>query len=251
MAEESFEGEPYSIKKGLPLSAAGVNAALNSRAAKTVVDSLNSTVSSLSSTVASLDTAISSKASQADLDAISSTVNTTITSLETTKQDILPIGTILMFDGYGWVDNQTLVGWYACIAANSGRGCPNLVGSFIKGNDTASHSAGGNAGNQVTIGTNNLPTHTHSLGGSFATDSKGGHYHRASGWGGLKDSFVSGSSHKNAMKNDVSSTLATTSDGSHTHTVTLSGSTGNNATTAAKLNIEPQSYALIYIRKCV
>jgi hypothetical protein len=211
----------------------------------------------------------------------------------------LPIGTILMFDGYNWVDNQTLPGWYACIAGNSGRGCPNLVNSFIKGSATPTHSAGGNSGNQVTIDANNLPTHTHALSGSFTTGNQSAdhthsiaHDHAAfnSGGGGSHTHTVymkiTGSSKseyfagwgteaswqdvENAMGSRWSAPFSTSDPGNHahsidvpgftgnsggvsanhTHDVSLSGNTGNNATTAAKLSIEPQSYALIFIRRC-
>jgi hypothetical protein len=182
----------------------------------------------------------------------------------------LPVGTILMFDGYGWVDNHTMSGWYSCIAANSGKGCPNLVDSFIKGNATASHSAGGNTGNEVTIGENNLPAHTHSV--NIDTDSKGAHRHGLRSTASNLDdvhgfNFQSATSLKNAIPvswgNNISTDFheqfretpaansplyAMSETGSHEHNV--SGSTGNNITTATKLNIEPQSYALIFIRRC-
>jgi hypothetical protein len=171
-----------------------------------------------------------------------------------------PKGTILMYDGDGWVDNQTIVGWYACTATNAGRGCPNLVDRFIKGSAVATHAAGGNSGNGVTIGANNLPAHTHNIsnittGGMSAHDS--GWFHVIRDGQGMN---ADGSTFVNSGGNYSGYSWLHDSDGrtwwsrynmniAHTHT--LSGHTDNNATTAAKLNIEPQSYALIYIRKCV
>ncbi|GBR73715.1 hypothetical protein NO1_1034 [Candidatus Termititenax aidoneus] len=183
--------------------------------------------------------------------AVADAVMTTIGNLS--FQAALPIGTILMFDGSDWVDDETIAGWYACIAGNLGRGCPDLVNSFIKGsfnNETGFRSAGGNTGNAVTIDANNLPEHTHGLSGEFTTSEDGEHKHEADGWGGTNSNLDSGDLERGAMKNSVSSTLATKDAGKHTHTITLSGDTGNNATTAAALNIEPQSYALIFIRRC-
>lgn len=99
----------------------------------------------------------------------------------------LPIGTILMFDanasagGQGgasgaWTDGVTMSGWYACIAANSVFACPDMTSRFAMGKVVAGAGAlGGNASNQVTIASGNLPTHTHTLsahthtGGSSAT----------------------------------------------------------------------------------
>ncbi|GBR73739.1 hypothetical protein NO1_1049 [Candidatus Termititenax aidoneus] len=183
--------------------------------------------------------------------AVADAVQTAIGNLS--FQAALPIGTILMFDGAEWVDNQTIVGWYACIAANVGRGCPNLVNSFIKGsftNETSFRRAGGNTGNVVTIDANNLPTHTHGLSGEFTTSEDGEHKHEADGWGGQSKNIMEGVAARDAMKSSEKSTLATKNAGKHTHTITLSGNTGNNVTTAAALSIEPQSYALIFIRRC-
>ncbi|MDR1453201.1 MAG: hypothetical protein LBJ25_04435 [Candidatus Margulisbacteria bacterium] len=215
----------------------------------------------------------------------------------------LPIGTILMYDGYNWKDNETMVGWYACVAANAGRGCPNLVGSFIKGVGTADpHAAGGNSGNAVTIGANNLPTHTHGLSGTLTTGDQsanhthsiahdhaafnsvgaGGHTHTVSmkirggsgvteffsGWGteatwddcqnvtGVRWSapFATSNPGDHVHSIDVPNYTGSSGNNSvnHTHAIDLTNkSTGNNTTAANQLSIEPQSYALIYIRRCV
>jgi hypothetical protein len=195
-----------------------------------------------------------------------------ISSLPDTSnlQEKLPVGTILMFDGYGWVDNYTIAGWYACIAANAGYGCPDLVNSFIKGSASAAHTAGGNSGNEVAIGANNLSAHTHDLSGastgSMSGNSTGNIYRKDVSSEDISHGIIFGGIDKLNTNGCVSlsntkSILGYARGGgvlhnadlcinvSHTHT--LSGSTGNNTTTAAKLNIEPQSYALIFIRKCV
>ena len=75
----------------------------------------------------------------------------------------LPIGTILMFDASNnWTDNVTLVGWYACIADNTGLGCPNLVDKFILGKVVAGAGSTGGS-NTHTIAAAELPTHTHDV----------------------------------------------------------------------------------------
>jgi hypothetical protein len=172
----------------------------------------------------------------------------------------LPKGTILMFDGDGWVDNQTIAGWYACTAANASHGCPDLVNSFIKGSATTTHATGGNSGNAVTIDANNLPAHTHDL----SNKTTGGMSAHGSGWFQVirdgEGMNADGSTFVNSGGSYSGYSWKHNSDGrnwwarysmSIAHTHTLSGNTGNNTTTAAELNIEPQSYALIYIRKCV
>ena len=80
----------------------------------------------------------------------------------TAGQDELPVGTILMYDGAGWVDNSTLPGWYACIAANAGFGCPDLVSRFIQGKVVAGSGAAGGS-NTHQIAASELPPHTHPI----------------------------------------------------------------------------------------
>jgi hypothetical protein len=173
-----------------------------------------------------------------------------------------PKGMILMFDGDGWVDNQTIIGWYACTAANKAKNLtPDLENSFIKGSATTTHAAGGNIGNEVLIGANHLPTHTHGLSGistgGMSTNAtgkcvigppKGDNGGGASSEGCLSARISGTSEHGNF--NNGSGGYEISINVSHTHSFPSGTSTGNNSTTAAKLNIEPQSYKLIYIRKC-
>jgi len=74
----------------------------------------------------------------------------------------LPVATILMFNGSGWIDNNTMPGWYACISDNIGLGCPDLENQFIRGCIVA--NLGATAGsNNITLSPANLPAHTHSI----------------------------------------------------------------------------------------
>jgi hypothetical protein len=75
-------------------------------------------------------------------------------------QKLLPVGTILMFDGMGWQDNVTMVGWYKCVSANRSLGVPNLESRFIMGS-TVSGEIGGS--NSVTLTKEHLPAHTHGI----------------------------------------------------------------------------------------
>jgi hypothetical protein len=82
--------------------------------------------------------------------------------------DYMPVGFISMYDGAGWVDDSTLIGWYACIAANAGVGCPNLVDRFILGKVVAGSGATGGS-NSHTLTTAELPPHTHGFAGYYMT----------------------------------------------------------------------------------
>jgi microcystin-dependent protein len=176
MAEDNFEGEPYYIKKGLPLSAAGVNAAL----------------------------------------------------LSIRKQSLLPIGTILMYDGTGWKDNETLKGWYKCDGYN---GTPNLQDKFIKGQ--GSKAATGNG--MMTLEIKHLPAHNHTI------QSGGEHSHSYSSF---EHSHLTNSDAPidNAVYRWKNTSKNTTSAGGHTHTI---GNTGNGQA----FDVLPNYYSVIYIKR--
>ena len=76
------------------------------------------------------------------------------------QSDNMPIGSITMFDGLGWVDNITIVGWYSCTTANSVYGCPNLVDKFIRGFTSAGATGGSNLHTLTLV---ELPDHDHWL----------------------------------------------------------------------------------------
>ncbi|GBR77264.1 hypothetical protein NO2_1672, partial [Candidatus Termititenax persephonae] len=80
------------------------------------------------------------------------------------KQALLPVGTILMYDGTGWADNSTLPGWYQC---NGKNGTPDLRDKFIRGGRSGENMARGTTSGadsrSITLQTANLPSHNHSL----------------------------------------------------------------------------------------
>jgi hypothetical protein len=121
-----------------------------------------------------------------------------------------PVGTILMYDGGGWTDNVTLKGWYRCDAANAAAGrTPDLTDKFIMGGSSKGVTGGSNS---ITLATNNLPAHNHSLSGlslSGLSVSGGAHLHTGtgttnSGSGGHQHTNISGST------NSTSKTLTGT-----------------------------------------
>ncbi|GBR73331.1 putative phage tail collar domain family protein [Candidatus Termititenax aidoneus] len=172
-------------------------------------------------------------------------------------QAVLPIGTILMYDGAAWQDDKTLAGWYACTAANSNLNLtPNLEDKFIKGK-----------GGETTPGANwlaleeeNLPGHTH----SGETNSDGSHGHRfkfayspgdyatlmqATDTLNDKDnSYLSGSANMgNFLWNEAERTSrssVSTESSAHKHAFTT-GSAGDGE----KFNNMPAYYAVIYIKR--
>jgi len=78
----------------------------------------------------------------------------------------IPVGTIMMFDGSNWQDDVTLPGWYACVAANSVHGAPDLEDKFIRGGSKGTKGVdyGVTGGSDTaTLNSNNLPPHTHSI----------------------------------------------------------------------------------------
>ncbi|GBR77164.1 hypothetical protein NO2_1593 [Candidatus Termititenax persephonae] len=168
-----------------PISTA-TQTALNAEAtARANADTaINTALSTEVNTRTNADTAEATARATAD-----AAINTALNA----KQASLPVGTILMYKGTGWVDNSTLLGWYACTSANTGRGCPNLVDKFLRGG-SSSGAAGGADSQSITLQTANLPAHNHgatglSISGLSFTDgsaaSDGAHEHDLSGGAAL------------------------------------------------------------------
>jgi hypothetical protein len=91
-----------------------------------------------------------------------------------------PKGTILMYDGTGWIDNVTLKGWYKCDGHND---TPNLQDCFIKGSGSAPAKGGSNA-----LTSSLLPMHAHGLS-NCSVVTGGDHSHE------LSDCSVTGGGH--------------------------------------------------------
>ncbi|MDR2428899.1 MAG: hypothetical protein LBD62_03740 [Candidatus Margulisbacteria bacterium] len=129
-----------------------------------------------------------------------------------------PAGSILMMDG-SWMDGRG--GWYICDGRVTPYGkTPDLRDKFICGGGA---SAGGTGGGSVTLSTDNLPGHSHSL--SELTITGGEHSH---GNGTL--TVASGS----ATHSHGNGTLAVTiSGGAHGHTITDPGHTHSYTSVAS------------------
>jgi microcystin-dependent protein len=126
--------------------------------------------------------------------------------------DLFPVGFISMYDGSGWVDNYTLPNWYACISANAGVGCPDLVDRFILGKVVAGSGATGGS-NLHTLTSAELPPHTHTI-----------------------PRFNTSGAYVYAMVS-----VATRANDE---------STGNGGFANTAIDMHPAYYSVIYIRKC-
>ena len=176
----------------------------------------------------------------------------------------------MMYDGSSWTDNSTIPGWYACIAANAGVGCPDLENKFIMGSTAA------NVGN--TGGSNTMLDHTHSCGIQSASHHHstviGSHLHNGiqiniqSGTGGASGNQYNihsiyyssaawevgeswhtlygdyGSMHPlRTVSTDLGTKTSGNQSASHTHTIGSGSAPGST-------DSSPAYYSLIFIRKC-
>jgi hypothetical protein len=155
----------------------------------------------------------------------------------------LPIGTILMFDanatagssggGSGaWVDNGTMAGWYACIAANSVWACPDLTSKFVMGKVVDGAGATGGS-NSHTISVTELPSHTHNV-------------------------VLGSHTHTYNIPDDAGASIVYVANGtgrgnsSHTTGSTdLGTKTTDGAGGGIAIDIRPAYYSVIFIRRCV
>lgn len=78
-----------------------------------------------------------------------------LASTEWIANKLLPIGSIIMFNGTTIPD-----GWHIC---DGTEGTPNLIGKFIKADSTSGNTGGSNS---VTLSSDNLPPHSHSISNS-------------------------------------------------------------------------------------
>ncbi|GBR74473.1 hypothetical protein NO1_1638 [Candidatus Termititenax aidoneus] len=178
--------------------------------------------------------------------AVADAVRAVSTAIENLSfQAALPIGTILMYDGIGWENNDTLKGWFKCDGYN---GTPNLQDRFIMGSSTAPKEGGDNS---VKIIAANLPSHTHTFAGEEATG-----YAEIANDGGTHNCQIlsaSGvfSSGPSASKTDATSgNRTTTGPFGLRFSMTPKGDVaGGGSADPVALDNRPSYYALIYIKK--
>ena len=153
--------------------------------------------------------------------------------------DGIPAGGIIIWSG---ASNAIPSGWVLCNGSNS---TPDLRNRFVigAGSGYAVNATGGSA--TKTLGTANLPSHTHTAGTLNAV-SNGAHTHT------YVDQYVvinNGYRPWPANNNDCAArNVDTGGNGAHTHALT--GNTGDQCGTMAQsFSILPPYYALCYIMK--
>jgi hypothetical protein len=174
----------------------------------------------------------------------------------------LPIGTVLAFDG-AWTDNVTMPGWYACISANAGLGCPDLVDRFILGKAIAGSGATGGS-NTHTIAAAELPPHTHDLGSHTHSLSNhthdmvmGAHSHNyylvvfsnaPVAGSGTPASYVPSAAPVTAT---TSTDLGTKTSGGPSNNTSgaASGNTGNGGFANSAIDMHPAYYSMVYVKR--
>lgn len=191
--------------------------------------------------------------------------------VQTSIQTALPAGVITMWSGS---IASIPSGWVLC---NGSNGTPDLRDRFVVGaGSTYAVGATGGA-NTVTLTTNNLPSHTHSISGSGTTSGQsadhshffsagtsgvGDHSHpfgvqmmwQANGVGpfftgdniyqyGLIENTLGAGAHSHSVSGNTGGTSS-----NHTHTWSFSGTSGATGSGTA-IDIRPLYYALAYIMK--
>lgn len=147
---------------------------------------------------------------------------------------LLPVGSIIAFSGNTIPEN-----WALCDGTN---GTPNLVGKFIKAGSSTGEEGGKE---EITIGIENLPSHTHTVTSENITTSiSGGHSHTvqySSGNPGVteegSDFFVG------------TETTSTNTTGEHSHTVNLSELQLSSIGESKPIEWEPKYFSLMFIMR--
>ena len=193
---------------------------------------------------------------------------TSVTSNSFSIGGTIPIGGIIM-----WSGSSIPSGWALCNGQTvNGQATPNLQDKFVVG--AGSGYSVGNVGGEATktLGTANLPSHTHTAGSLTATG--GNHSHSFSGSGsnthshgipkgsGGADADIlnyvpspkveniqsSFNSDNTTISITVSGTTGGSSPGTNSQTVSISGNTGSKGSGNSHEN-RPPYYALMFIMK--
>ena len=156
----------------------------------------------------------------------------------------IPSGGIIMWSG---AVSAIPTGWVLCNGSNS---TPDLRNRFVvgAGSTYAVNATGGT--DSVSLSTANLPAHNHSFSGSGTTSTIGNHTHGSVALPHPSDAGRDGDSGSNSVGLLEGNTLGGTTGaaGSHNHTVSISGTTGNQGSGSSHEN-RPPYYALAYIMK--
>jgi microcystin-dependent protein len=158
----------------------------------------------------------------------------------------VPIGGIIMWSGYG---GSVPSNYRLC---DGSAGTPNLTNRFIRGGSLGQMNSTGGTDNQ-TLTVANMPSHTHSASGlNVSITGSGTHTHTI-----YYSNLSSGGSpvgnmlrHENTGVGADGSTSTNngSSDGGHSHSVSISGATGS-AGTGSSFDNRPSYYVLAFIMR--
>ena len=157
---------------------------------------------------------------------------------------VIPSGGIIMWSG---AVSAIPTGWVLCNGSNS---TPDLRNRFVVGaGSTYAVNATGGA-DSVSLSTANLPAHSHSFSGSGTTSTIGNHTHGNVANPLMNDNGRDGDAGSNSTGLNEADRLGGTTGaaGSHNHTFSVSGTTGNTGSGSSHEN-RPPYYALAYIMK--
>jgi hypothetical protein len=167
-----------------------------------------------------------------------------------------PIGAVIMYDGTNWQDNVTMKGFYACIADNADKGCPNMIHRFVMGKGVDSPGYIGGA-NMRTLAKENLPAHVHGMGHNhpvFNSTDNGGHSHKVSSVNGpsvghINFAYCATGHSSNSGINHYTRTDAVAN---HTHNIDVPEYVGEtkSAGQGQAFDNRPAFYSMIFIKKC-
>lgn len=152
-----------------------------------------------------------------------------------TATEIFPSGIVCMWSGS---IASIPAGWYLCDGAN---GTPNLQDRFIVGAGSG-YAVGATGGSKDAIAV----SHTHSFSGSSTTSTTGAHTHTVRGV--PSGSYFANTSPGGDDYEYLGSNVTSSSNGNHSHTMSISGTTGSTGSSGTDANLPPY-YALAYIMK--
>ena len=192
--------------------------------------------------------------------------NAIITNVLQNTSSLLPIGTILMYNGTALGgtlstrtsqigdeggDTITMPGWYVC---NGKASTPNLTGTFIAGATTFGQRGDKDGSDGVTLGTSEVPGHTHGTIGNH------GHAGSSIGGGGshthtirLRDGVTQAGHVLGGHFAGTDQGLKTISGASsHDHTFTVASAGGHTHSSVGgggSHENRPPFYKLVYITR--
>lgn len=183
-----------------------------------------------------------------------------------------PVNTVKMYDAADWVDNTTIPGWWACTGVG---GTPNLVDSFVMAKGIAGAGSFDGAVNHIiTLATNQLPSHAHTIAhthdvdidhdhGTFNHNGDGSHQHNilynvVIGGGPAVTSWVqsplgAGGSTGNTELSTIDLTgidIPNYTVANVTSTAASNANSGNEGA-GANIDITPYHYKIIFIKRMV